>query len=115
MDAVKFLKARKRMCDSFIGCSKCPVYNKNGESCFTNNNYEDMVKAVEEWANAHRARHGRACFWSSGRRQSWTMWVCLALHPAHWFHHFVTVVIVVDAKTVLFAAASSGCRRWSDG
>lgn len=62
MDAVKFLKARKRMCDSFIGCSKCPVYNKNGESCFTNNNYEDMVKAVEEWAAAHPRKTRQSVF-----------------------------------------------------
>lgn len=48
MDAVKFFKERIRMCNSFEGCASCPL-----EPDCTDTDPELMVKAVEEWSQAH--------------------------------------------------------------
>ena len=48
MDAVEFFKERRRMCDSFEGCTNCPIY----PDC-TDSKPELMVKAVEQWSQSH--------------------------------------------------------------
>ena len=48
MDAVKFLKERVRMCDSFDGCDGCPLQNE----CL-DTEIEAMVSAVEQWSKSH--------------------------------------------------------------
>lgn len=61
MDAVKFLKEKKRMCELYDECQPCPVYDKRSEpqyesyscdqfvSCFP----EKAVKIVEKWSKEH--------------------------------------------------------------
>lgn len=61
MDAVKFLKEKKRMCDLHthaIGCDFCPLSmhnNETGERCRHHifNNPEEAVSVVEKWSAEH--------------------------------------------------------------
>lgn len=48
MDAIKFLKERVRMCNSFDGCDNCPLQNE----CL-DTEIEAMVNAVEQWSHNH--------------------------------------------------------------
>ena len=55
MDAIKFLKEKKRMCNSMT-CGNCPVSRKNsGEKCIwlLYNHPEKFVALVEEWSKEH--------------------------------------------------------------
>lgn len=56
MDAVEFLKARKRLC-RFVGhCNICPLYMGSGVCSFKIVNESDecaIVSAVEQWAKDH--------------------------------------------------------------
>lgn len=61
MDAVKFIKEKKRMCDLYvnaIGCTCCllSVYNnETAEKCkhYIFNKPEEAVAAVEKWSSEH--------------------------------------------------------------
>ena len=52
MDAVKFMKEKKRMCRAYNLCSECPVAVKLGSVCklTLEENYEELVKIVENWS-----------------------------------------------------------------
>lgn len=51
MDAVEFFKEAKRMC-RVINCEECPF---GGEECgfISADNIEEVIKAVEKWAEEH--------------------------------------------------------------
>lgn len=58
MDAVKFLKERKRMCDSFgdSSCEGCLIYAIDiGTGCFDfqDDHPEQTVEIVEKWSKEH--------------------------------------------------------------
>ena len=58
MDAVKFLKERKRMCDSFrdSSCEGCLIYAIDiGTGCFDfqDDHPKQTVEIVEKWAEEH--------------------------------------------------------------
>ena len=58
MDAIKFLKEKKRMCTLMVGCLNCPISilnNKFGEPCgyFEKKHPEDAVAIVEKWSKEH--------------------------------------------------------------
>lgn len=59
MDAVKFVKERKRMCDSYLMCADgCPIKAlkiKYDEGCgiVMNNHADEFVDAVEKWSADH--------------------------------------------------------------
>lgn len=58
MDAVKFLKERKRMCDSFrdSSCEGCLIYAIDiGTGCFgfQDDHPKQTVEIVEKWAEEH--------------------------------------------------------------
>ena len=60
MDAVKFLKENRRMCEK-RKCSDCPVshyLNKMGKWCddFKKNHPEQYVEIVEKWSAEHPAK-----------------------------------------------------------
>lgn len=62
MEAVKFIKERNRMCDSYAeGCDSCPLYT---EPCirFRNENAERVVGVVEEWSVAHPLKTRQSAF-----------------------------------------------------
>ena len=50
MDAVKFLKEYKRLCDECSSCIKCPL--EKFEDCIKADP-EEVVKAVEKWSAYH--------------------------------------------------------------
>lgn len=60
MDAVEFLRERRRMCNAQDDCDTCPI----GLVCddyFVNHNYSQekasgMVSTVEQWAKEHPAK-----------------------------------------------------------
>ena len=60
MDAVEFLRERRRMCNAQDDCDACPI----GIVCadyFVNHNYSQekasgMVSTVEQWAKEHSAK-----------------------------------------------------------
>ena len=66
MDAVKFLRERRRMCNTQDNCGTCPI----GIVCddyFVNHNYSQekasgMVSTVEQWAKEHPAKTRQSVF-----------------------------------------------------
>lgn len=61
MDAVKFLKARKKMCEAYKGCTGCPM---EGQLCggYISVDAERVVGAVEEWSAAHPGKTRQSVF-----------------------------------------------------
>lgn len=56
MDAVEFLKARKRLCTSSKYCENCILYTGAGSCGFTTSGGSDeceVVSTVEQWAKDH--------------------------------------------------------------
>lgn len=55
MDAVKYLKELKRLCNQYEGCHGCP-FEKEKSMCVTPailDEPEKIVEAVEKWAEEH--------------------------------------------------------------
>ena len=50
MDAVKFMKEYKRLCDEYSACVGCPL--KNYGDCI-DAEPKELVKAVEQWSAYH--------------------------------------------------------------
>lgn len=58
MDAVKFIKERNRMCDSFLNCHGCPLEKTedcldNGIGCIVGDEIKQIVEIVEKWSAEH--------------------------------------------------------------
>lgn len=58
MDAVKFLKEKKRMCDKYSDCTGCPASEKNtkfniGCGSLKEQFPEEFVAIVEKWSAEH--------------------------------------------------------------
>ena len=51
MDAVEYVKQRKRMCDCYVKCGDCPACDYEG--CSSLNEIPNLVPIVEQWAKAH--------------------------------------------------------------
>ena len=51
MDAVEYVKQRRRMCDYYVNCGDCPACDY--EWCSSLNGIPKMVPIVEQWAKAH--------------------------------------------------------------
>ena len=66
MDAVEFLRERRRMCNAQDNCGTCPL----GIACddyFINHNYSQenasgLVSTVEQWAKEHPAKTRQSVF-----------------------------------------------------
>ena len=66
MDAVEFLRERRRMCNAQDNCGTCPI----GIVCddyFVNHNYSQekasgMVSTVEKWAKEHPVKTRQSVF-----------------------------------------------------
>ena len=56
MDAVEYVKQRRRMCDYYKhnNCSKCPAFSC--EECGGLNGISTMVPIVEQWAKEHSVK-----------------------------------------------------------
>lgn len=55
MDAVKFIKEKNRMCNSYKKCSECPIRSLRNTTCdeYLKTNTENYVKTVEKWSDEH--------------------------------------------------------------
>lgn len=59
MDAVEFLKMKKRMCESYVGsCMGCPIRDAKHEKCMSCEKYMreypvETVAIVEKWLAEH--------------------------------------------------------------
>ena len=67
MDAVKFLKEKKRMCGKYINCDDCPMNpenNKHGIGCsHLEEEYpEETVDIVEKWSAEHPVKTRQSKF-----------------------------------------------------
>ena len=51
MDAVEYVKRRRRMCDYYMNCGDCPACDY--EWCSSLNGIPKMVPIVEQWAKEH--------------------------------------------------------------
>ena len=51
MDAVEYVKQRRRMCDYYVNCGDCPACAY--EWCSSLNGIPKMVPIVEQWAKEH--------------------------------------------------------------
>ena len=51
MDAIEYVKQRKRMCDYYGSCGDCPVGDYQG--CSSLNVIPKLVSIVEKWAKEH--------------------------------------------------------------
>lgn len=64
MDALEFLKERKRMCTSYKGCDGCPL---EGTYCvisyaMDDEVYERIIAAVEQWSKANPRKTRQSVF-----------------------------------------------------
>ena len=64
MDALKFLKERKRMCTSCEDCNGCPL---KGTHCVISHvtpdkDYERIIATVERWSNEHPRKTRQSVF-----------------------------------------------------
>ena len=64
MDALEFLKERKRMCNSYKGCGGCPLERGNcGLNTSTSNEEcERIITAVEQWSKEHPRKTRQSVF-----------------------------------------------------
>lgn len=55
MDALEFLKARRRLCNKHLTCEGCPAegINCGCDSGGTDAEYEKLIQVVEEWSRKH--------------------------------------------------------------
>lgn len=55
MDAVKYLKTLRRLCESKERCPGCVLYNKEDSCCIADigESAEDTVQIVEQWGKDH--------------------------------------------------------------
>lgn len=65
MDALEFLKERKRMCASYPGCKGCPLDDSKCVIDSTLSDDEDckrIVATVEQWSKAHPRKTRQSVF-----------------------------------------------------
>ena len=60
MDAVEYVKQRRRMCDYYVNCGDCPACDY--EWCSSLNGIPKMVPIVEQWAKAHPIKRRQSEF-----------------------------------------------------
>ena len=85
MDAVEFLRERRRMCNAQDDCDTCPI----GIVCadyFVNHNYSQekssgMVSTVEQWAKEHPAKTRQGVFLEQYPETEIDKYGCLRLCP----------------------------------
>lgn len=64
MDALEFLRERKRMCNSYKGCGGCPL---EGTHCVLSyvtddEDYERIIATVEQWSKEHPRKTRQSVF-----------------------------------------------------
>lgn len=64
MDALKFLKERKRMCTSCKGCDGCPLAGTHCVLSYATDDedYERIIATVEQWSKEHPRKTRQSVF-----------------------------------------------------
>lgn len=64
MDALEFLKERKRMCDSYKSCEGCPFEDSKCSviALLYDDEYERSVAIVEQWSKEHPRKTRQSVF-----------------------------------------------------
>lgn len=62
MDALKFLKERKRMCSCYKHCEGCPLESINCALNAADEEYKQVIAAVEQWSKKHPRRTRQSIF-----------------------------------------------------
>ena len=64
MDALEFLKERKRMCDSYKSCEGCPFddIKCSINSLLYDDEYDRSVAIVEQWSKEHPRKTRQSVF-----------------------------------------------------
>ena len=64
MDALEFLKERKRMCDSYKDCKGCPFDDSKCviDSTLSDDDCERFAATVEQWSKAHLRKTRQSVF-----------------------------------------------------
>lgn len=64
MDAVKYLKTLRRLCESKERCPGCVLYNKEDSCCIADigESAEDTVQIVEQWGKDHPIKTSQSEF-----------------------------------------------------
>lgn len=64
MDALEFLRERKRMCKSYKDCKGCPLYGSNCviDSATSDEDCERNAAAVEQWSKANPRKTRQSVF-----------------------------------------------------
>lgn len=64
MDALKFLRERKRMCDSYTDCKGCPFNDSKCviNSALSDDDYERITATVEQWSKEHPRKTRQSVF-----------------------------------------------------
>lgn len=64
MDALEFLKERKRMCDSYTDCKGCPFDDSKCviDSTLSDDDCERIAATVEQWSKDHPRKTRQSVF-----------------------------------------------------
>lgn len=64
MDALEFLKERKRLCTSCEGCDGCPLEGTYCALSYTmdDEDYERIIATVEQWSKKHPRKTRQSVF-----------------------------------------------------
>ncbi len=64
MEALEFLKERKRMCNSYDGCKGCPFGDSKCviESTISDEDFKRIVATVEQWSKEHPRKTRQSVF-----------------------------------------------------
>lgn len=64
MDALEFLKERKRMCNSYKGCCDCPLESSHCviSHVTSDEDYERIITTVEQWSKEHQRKTRQSVF-----------------------------------------------------
>lgn len=67
MDAITFIKERKRLCKMYVCCSECPASNNDNECRFSVASEEEasnQIELLEKWSAAHQPKIRQSIFLS---------------------------------------------------
>lgn len=83
MDALEFLKERKRMCKLYTCCGGCPL---EGTSCALSHTadekyYEQIINTVEQWSKEHPRKTRQSVFLERWPEAEIDTYGCLMLCP----------------------------------
>lgn len=79
MDAVEFLRARRKLCDDNVCGESCPLFYCCDDGI--EDNRIRQVLAVEQWAKEHPVRTRQSEFlkqWPDARLYEGVLWICPA-------------------------------------